>query len=210
MEAAVFALTVIVGVGVVPGKPDSCGLSVVGVGVQHANRVDGAFFGRSLAQVFVATDTLVHAITVWRQPDINELHVPMHLFIGEMDVTDPLRPQPETVLLDGPTLVLKGTSAEPRPVRYELAPPFALPSPGTFYFAVKEDWCDAAFGLMSDSTGSYAGGDAWEILPYLSCDGLGNQVHTMRGIDLVFEVEFCARAVETREQTWGRVKSTYR
>src|SRR5687767_2481744 len=82
-------------------RNDTCVSRSIGLGVDHANWVDGAFLGRSLAQVFMAPDTLVRSITVWRQPDQFELTVPMHLYIGAMEPTDSLRPRPIAPLHDG-------------------------------------------------------------------------------------------------------------
>jgi hypothetical protein len=83
------------------------------------------------------------------------------------------RPDPLAVLLDGPIAVLYGPSESPRPVRFEFDPPFALPKPGRYFFAVKEDLCIAAFVILADSTASYAGGDAWQIHRGLVVSALG-------------------------------------
>src|SRR5687768_8710072 len=94
--------------------PPTCEPMTIGLGLENANEsYGGAFFGRSVAQVFVAPESLIRAITIWRQPD-RENQVPMHLFVGNMSVADSLRPDPLAILLDGPTVVLYGANDEPR------------------------------------------------------------------------------------------------
>jgi hypothetical protein len=134
----------------------------------------------------------------------------MQLFIGLMAASDPLRPDPLAVLSDGPIQVLTGPSETPRPVRFEFEPPLALPEPGRHYFAIKESACIALFVLLADSTGGYAGGDAWEIRPSPGCVGLGNSARSLGDTDLIFEIEFCAPTVGAEVRSWGAMKSIYR
>jgi hypothetical protein len=189
--------------------PD-CEPASIGLRPEMTNTVELAFFGRSLAQVFTATDSLIRSITVWRQPDPFVNVVPMQLFIGTISATDSLRPDPTSVLLNGPIVSLSGTSDVSRPVRFELDPPWALPGPGRYYFAVKENWCDGGFGLLADSTGSYSGGDVWEVTPWPGCVTLGNHSRSRDGIDLAFEIEFCDPPVSVETTSWGDIKSIYR
>jgi hypothetical protein len=160
--------------------------------------------------VFIAPDTLIQSITVWRQPDQFENQVPMHLFIGAMSAADSLRPDPLAILLNGPIVSLQGASESARPVRFELNPPWALPSAGRYFFAIKEDACVAAFVLLTDSLGTYPHGDLWQVTPRPGCVELGNNAHWQGGVDLIFELEFCTPIVATQPTSWGGVKSIYR
>lgn len=207
------ALDVLAGVAHLPARMQAgpgCEAVVVGLGPAHSNDTRAAFFGRSLAQVFTSPDTLIRSITVWRQPDQFENLVPMHLFIGAMSAIDSLRPDPLATLLDGPIMALTGPSESSRAVRFEFDPPWALPEPGRYYFAIKEDACIALFVLLTDSTGAYADGDLWEITPAPGCVGLGNNSRHQGGTDLIFEIEFCALGVGAEPRSWGGLKSTYR
>src|SRR5690348_12112791 len=96
-----------------------CDSTSIGLGiVRTTDTYGGAFFGRAAAEVFEARNTHIRSLTVWRQPDPAENQVPMHLFIGEMNSSDPQRPDPLSILLDGPTIRLQGTSLVPRPVKF--------------------------------------------------------------------------------------------
>lgn len=195
----------------VAGALAPCELSSIGSGPDQATGTyGGAFFGRSVAQSFIARDSLIRAITIWRQPDPFENQVPMHLFIGAMSLTDSLRPDPLTVLFDGPIEVLKGPSQIARPVRFELDPPWALPRVDRYFFAVKENLCSAGFAVLTDSTDCYTEGDAWQILPSAGCQGLGNNCNSLMGIDLIFSIEFCSPSTGLESPSWGGVKALYR
>ena len=169
------------------------------------------FDGRAVAQVFVAPESLISSITVWR-PATEQVNITgMHLFIT--DVTPgTATPDPLSVLLDGPTLVLPYTGATAKPVTYEFDPPFELPHTGTFAFAIKQESpdCVGLLSLMADSTSAYSDGDAWTIYPFVTCEGLGRSPPFHRNEDLVFQVQFCIGVVPTERTTWGGVKAHYR
>jgi len=172
---------------------------------------DASYSGKSLAQVFLAPDLPIRSITVWRQRNDFINQVPMHLYVGTVRPDSPLEPEATSILLDGPVLVLDGTSDVPRPVRFELDPPLALPGAGRYFFALKEDWCGGIAPLVADSRSAYGDGDAWLIHPFPGCGGaLGHTVENLNGIDLIFQVEFCDTAVPAGSVSWGRIKATYR
>ena len=168
--------------------------------------------GHSRGETFVATDTLIQSITVWRsaRPDSNL--TPMHLFITGVDSVSGY-PVTWPILLDGPVLVVPyGDGVHPVPIKFNLDPPFALPHPGRYFFAVKENTClGFFFTLLADTTDPYPEGQCFFTSANYSCAGLGGSVGiNSRFADLIFNIEFCEPAVPTRSATWGNVKSLYR
>jgi hypothetical protein len=115
-----------------------------------------------------------------------------------------------SILLDGPTVTLYGPSDAARPVTFLFDPPWNLPKPGRYFFAVKENTCIAFFVLLTDSTDSYVPGGLWQITPSPGCEALGNNSNRQSGIDLVFTVDFCDAMVGAERRSWGRLKSSYR
>jgi hypothetical protein len=186
--------------------PTTCASETVGIDTSRANTYAGAFFGRSVAQVFYAPDTLIESITVWR-PDTNNNDSGMHLFITEVDSLN--RPDTFEILLDGPTIVDPGVVE--RPVVFAFDPPFALPRKGNFAFALKDESvaCFGIFSLLADSTESYPYGGAYSIHPFVSCLGLGWLSYSLHS-DIIFQMVLCGETVPTIPETWGRLKARYR
>ena len=190
-----------------------CSLSKIGTDIANWNSGYFVHNGQSNGETFVATDTLIQSITVWRsaQPDTDDW--PMHLFITEFDSATGF---PVTwgggILLDGPVLVSPySDGVHPVPIKFNLDPPFALPHPGTYFFAVKENFCGGFFDLLADTTNPYPDGQRFITSPNYACEALGGSVFIVnRFADMIFEIEFCEPAVPTRSATWGGVKARYR
>jgi hypothetical protein len=196
-------------VGTTEGQElSSCSPEMVGIDTSRAVSYVGAFFGRSVAQVFYAPDTLIETITVWRPTETNSNDSGMHLFITEVDSLN--RPDTFRILLDGPTISLPGPASE-RPVVYAFDPPVALPRTGNFAFAIKDESpdCFGIFSLLADSTMSYPYGAAWSVHPFVTCLGLGWLSYALNS-DVIFQVGLCRGAVSVRRQTWGAVRASYR
>ena len=201
-----------------PAWAQSCEPQVVGLDTTFANSIVVPFFGRAWGQVFLAPDTLVKSITVWRRYHLEGVINldPMHLYITKVDSTG--RPLVEEVLLDGPSIVIStvGDGMTNDKVQYSFDPPFSLPEPGRYFFAIKEEWCDAHFILLSDSLDSYPDGKAWRIEPInFLCEGLGCCASGLGvNFDLIFEVEFCLLPTTDvpfpKEDSWGKIKADYR
>ena len=169
------------------------------------------YLGHVWGQVFRADDVLIRSITVWRRASPYTNLDPMHLYITALDSLG--YPDIFSVLLDGPSLVIPigPTPTSPTEVRYEFDPPFELPAQGSYWFGIKEDWCDYAFDLLADTTGSYPEGAAWRLERLPSCEGVGCCPESFGGgFDLIFEIEFCSTDVQTQTSTWGRTKVRYR
>ena len=201
------------GIGMASPRPSVCD-SCSG-GVDSSLTTSGtlaSYLGKAICQVFEAPDSLLSAFTVWRIPD---LVVPntygMHLYITEVDSSG--TPDVARVVLDGPTLVLQGTSAAPRAVKYRFEPPLSLPHRGKFAASIKEEdpFCAGGFSLLADSTESYPCGEVWRITPFASCVGLGASVFHLSGYDLAFQVQFaCTGSTAVLPTSWGSLKARYR
>ena len=173
----------------------------------------GVFDGRTADQVFLAADTLITAITVWRGEQDYENGTPMRLYLTEVEFQGGrFRPDPSRILLAGEQILAGGPSDVPIPIRYEFDPPFSLPRRGHFSFAIKVETqnCRGAFTLRADSLGGYADGDLWRTKadPF-DCTYFGGVPLWQEGRDLMFKIEFCLPPVAVLPQTWGRVKSRY-
>lgn len=195
------------------GVAGTCPSDTIGTDLASANLIMSAFFGRAWNQAFVAEDTLVSAITVWRAALPETSFQGMHLFITGVDPLHQDRPVVDPVLFDGPVLIVPSTDhVNPERVRFELDPPFPLPHKGKFSFAVKDNYRDYHVSLLADTTNPYPEGELWKSFANNDCSGLGGADMAMPILwDLIFEVEFCRpELVPTRQQTWGEVKSIYR
>jgi hypothetical protein len=193
--------------------PSLCVAASVGTDIANWNSNLLVANGHSRGETFVATDTLIQSITVWRYPQPDTNFTPMHLFITEFDsATDIPITWGTGILLDGPVLVVPySDGVHPLPVRFDLNPPFALPHPGTYFFAVKENLCYGFFALAADTTDPYPEGQSFITSANYDCAGLGGTPGiSNRFQDLIFTIEFCELAVPTRKATWGGVKAYYR
>jgi hypothetical protein len=188
------------------------------VDTTHANVGDPVFNGRAWSQVFVAEDTLISSISVWRASSPDSNSTPIRIYIlgvipyaygPPLDTL--IGPDPTRILLEGPQVTVPYAPDHPLPARFDLYLPLALPRRGTYAFAVKEDspFCRGGLTLLFDSLNTYPGGGAWRIAAADGC-GLGLGVFPYPERDFVFTIEFCEQAVQTRSKTWGGVKAYYR
>ncbi len=136
-------------VGAVCGE--TCGARVIGVDPAVADTTVEAFFCRGFGQTFVAADTLVQSISIWR-PALPALDgQPRYLFITETDSLG--KPDIRRVLLAGLSLVrLVGDGTHPVEYAFLFEPPFALPRRGEFFFDIQAD-ANGAFEIGLSSRG---------------------------------------------------------
>ncbi len=88
-------------------------------------------WGSAVGESFVADDTLIKSISVWRHAvGSGDYGFPMKLWVVGTDSTG--YPQPYDVVLEGPTLRVPADSGASRPIKvqYVFDPPLALPSRG--------------------------------------------------------------------------------
>jgi hypothetical protein len=180
------------------GSATECQTHSIGVDTSKANGLDGPILGEAVGQVFLATDTLIHAITGW------------HLFITRADSLG--RPVPSSILLDGPTVVNPyGDGVHPIPMRFVFDPPYALPHRGYYYFAIQANPCDGFFNMELNGTNAYPDGSVWlNGRTLFSGCRLRDFPEQFSQVDMVFTIEFCDLATPVRRESWGNVKARYR
>ena len=161
---------------------------------------------RTLGETFVAEQTLISAITVFRTPVETPLAQPLTLFLSSVDSEGvPI----STNGVEGPTSSFPPSDAvHPAVCRFEFDPPYELPRPGTYFFSVRAG-CTGSAALVVQPNSPYTGGQAWLTKRSFECvlspveDGWPDQ-------DLAFTIEFCPLATPTTRSTWGRLKQAYR
>jgi hypothetical protein len=188
----------------------TCTDQVVGVDTSLATGLGGPILGESLGQGFLAPDSLIRAITVWRIASESWNDTGLHLFITRADSSG--KPVPNSILLDGPTLVRSlGDGIHPIPFRFEFDPPYALAGPGHYYFAILGVPCSGFFDLLLSDRNPYVDGATWlSGRTYFSGCRLRDYPEQYPLVDFVFTIEFCKQGRDDARFTWGRVKATYR
>ena len=168
-----------------------------------------AYLGRAPGQTFLATDTLVRSLTVWRAPLISPNESPMKLWITETDSTGmPLTLQ---IVFDGPVLVVPtDVIGVPVEVRYDFQDPVVLPHPGRYAFFVQQYLCDGFFDLYK-APNQYHGGQLWRTFRGVPECELRTRPEGWPEDDLVFTIEFCRDpATPVLRRSWGQIKTRYR
>jgi hypothetical protein len=129
-------------------------VKVVGSDPSLADTVVTEYLDRDLGQTFLATDTLIRSLTVWRPalPDTDGLYI--HLFIVGVDSTGVVIA--DDIVLDGPRVVnFVGDGIHPVPLKFEFDPPFALPHRGEYCFVPLWDFCAAGFSPLTSKQNVY-------------------------------------------------------
>ena len=184
----------------------------VGVDSTQSDNCLPVYLGSAWGQVFEARDTLLLAISVWREPKANS--TPLRIHIMELDSTG--TPDFQRILRRGPTLQTdEGDGVHPVRFRFEFDPPVALPGPGHYEFAVQvapDPVCDGATCLLGSTLDPFAEGGAWEHprnYPLPDCPLLSAHQFDP-AVDLCFEAEFCDAPTAAIRYSWGRLKVRYR
>jgi len=193
----------------------ACVAETVGLNPSIWNTGRGTFFGRALGQTFLAVDTVITRITVWRTPnDIDA--VGTHLFVTTVDTTrTPPRPVTQGILQDGPTVFVRDSDPPGQLIRMDfvIEPPLVLPQPGLYAFFLQREGCDAGETRIIASTNNpYPYGIYWLTgrMVFLPC-GLRSVTSGEDFTDLIFQIEFCnTHATPVRARTWGGLKLLYR
>ncbi len=170
----------------------------------------GAINGEGPGETFVAVDTLIRSITVWRAAVQTPNTTPLKLWITEVDSTG--MPLIGSVVFDGPALsVPYGDGIHPIKIQYSFDPPIALPHRGPYFFAIQE-LCWGAFHLLVSAVDAYPDGSAWRTgrSNFSGCI-LAYNISRLIHADLVFTIEFCRdTTTATRRRSWGQIKTMYR
>jgi hypothetical protein len=191
------------------GAREDCGTTVLEIDTTGATRSVAAIWGQGPGQTFVAEDTLISAITVWRRANQGTNRSDMKLWIVEVDSTG--RPQDRRVVYEGPILrVMFGDGVHAVEIRYDLDPPAVLPYRGKFGFFIQHQ-CEYLFDLLIRDD-VYAGGELWrsEIAIYHGCELRGIFDH-FDEFNLACKIEYCSDATTPiTSGSWGRLKVRYR
>ena len=183
-----------------------------GLDTTQANTSGGWILGESLAQTFVASDTLIRSLTVWRVPNQAGGVWGMHL---RLTTTNALGvPRTDEVIFDGPDVFnTGGDGIHPTPFRWDFDPPISLPSPGTYAFFLTIAPCRwwGYFDVLGrESTdNAYPGGHVWWTPRLFDCS-LDGPLNQNLQADMIFTIEFCDVTTPVRGKTWGEVKAIYR
>ena len=154
------------------------------------------FFGRALGQTFLARDTLITRLTLWR-PAPNLSVVGAHLFITTVDTTrTPPRPLTQDILLDGPTLRVYASSPPGQLIEmpFVIDPPLALPRPGLYAFFLQAEDCNpgSVWSFITNNLDPYPDGMAWitNRAVFLDTCFLARSDGYIANEDYVFQLEY--------------------
>ncbi len=180
----------------------------IGLDTSLANKVFQIYLGRAYGQVFLATDTLIQAITVWRAAQPESIIALLRLLITEVDSTG--KPDVLRILENGPVQQCPSTDGvHPGPCRFVFDPPFALPRQGRFFFTIQDALCYGGFYFLGDTLNRYPFGQAWFNTVNFDCS-LGHARSYGAEDDLIFTIEFCDTSTPVLPTTWGQLKLKYR
>ena len=193
-----------------------CSSVTVGLDTSLANSSGGAFLGEAPGQTFLAADTLVRSVTVWRVASEDTNYMGMHLYITKTDSAG--TPETDQVILDGPTVYnYFGDGIHPIPFQFVMEPPVVLPGPGLYAFFLREEPCSLGYfdliGREETSGGDiYPPGHVWltRRSNYSGCV-LKINPNSYPLADFIFSIEFCqTTTTPTLSPTWGALKAHYR
>jgi len=197
-------------VGLAEPGSQSCSSYSIGLDTTMATSHDGPYQGEAAGQVFLARDTLIRSITVWRYvpPDTN--YFGFKLYITRADTTG--QPNTAGILFSGPTIIHPvGDGIHPIEYTWTFDPPFALPSRGYFWFGVQPDPCYGFFQLLLNDKNAYQVGDSWltgRLLPGQPCFLRRYPTH-FPDTDLIFTITFCDVSTRVGGTSWGELKVRY-
>ena len=189
-----------------------CALDTVGLEISLANSSGGAFLGEAPGQTFMARDTLLRSLTVWRVAVQDTNLFGMRLYITETDSAG--MPLTDRVVLDGPTIYNPyGDGVHPIPFEWVFDPPVALPRAGRYAFFLRMTPCVLGYFdvLGRESTEDlYPEGHYWRTARSFGCVLLPRPSANPLA-DMIFRMEFCSAAVvPVLHRTWGGIKVIYR
>ena len=119
-------------------KADPCQTESTGIDTTLANCHSTVELGEAFGQSFFARDTLVSAITVWREYYDTPNDSIWHMYVMALDSAG--RPDVTRLIADGPTQrIIDGDGVNNTPFRFVFDPPLSLPSPGEYEFAIQGD-----------------------------------------------------------------------
>jgi hypothetical protein len=180
----------------------------IGVDISEWDEWAFGYLGRAVVQTFFAEDTLISAITVWRQSSENLNFNGIYIYVGETDSTG--MPLTDHILAQGPTLQRLGDGVSPAEYRYVFDPPLAVPRRDTLAAYFVSNPCGDTFNLFRAKDTQYTAGSLWRTWRGGQVCGLRPNPEHLPEWDLCFTVEFCNLTTPTKRSTWGELKQRYR
>lgn len=165
-------------------------------------------FDRGLAQSFFASDTLVHAISVWLPGAARRGTFPLHLSVTRADESG--RPLLDERIADaGGLRDESGQGVRPVRYRYVFSPPLSLPRPGAYAIVLLPGECGIASPFMTAGD-AMRDGRLFEVGRRGCVDPASSVRSEVQGRDLVYEIEYCDRGTAVLGRTWGEIRTRYR
>jgi hypothetical protein len=183
----------------------------VGIDTSLANSTVSLTLNEAVGQTFLAADTLISTITIWRYYDEVGFGFGVHVFIL---TTDSNGAPADSILVDGPTVFnYGGDGIHPIPLTFQFDPPLTLPAKGTYEMAFLAVPCSGFFNILSryQAPDAYPDGIFWNHArsPNPPCIPRFEPSPGADG-DIVFTIEFCDLHTPARAPTWGELKVRYR
>lgn len=184
--------------------------SSIGVPSARADTGAVAYDCRGQGETFLAVDTLITSIRVWRPAQVKLDVIPRYIFITGMRDSSDVPNTFDVLLRDTLAVGTVGDGIHPVEYRFEYDPPFALPRAGRFFLDVLAQEL-SAYGVSAATGNPYAAGRMWWTGPVFSCPVPGTPHLVDENLDLVFSITFCPQSgTPAKRTTWGAVKVVYR
>ncbi len=173
----------------------------------RVSTVGSMWLGQAIGQTFLASDTLVRAITVWRIAGQDTNLFGIRVMIAR---TDSLGRPTTDVLFSGQTLVVPyGDGLHHTPFRFEFDPPVVLPSRGLYEMIFQTVPCHGYSDLIAARPSVDPNGSYWQHGRNGACEPRPNP-REFADVDVLHRIEYCDTSTASRVSTWGQVKSRYR
>jgi len=186
----------------------TCFPDTIGIDTTVAKFAEYTNLGEAVGQTFVATDTLVTSITVYRSAAITYDEWGFQLFVLAADTSG--TPDASDVILTGPVVYnVSGDGVHPTPFTFQFSPPLALPHRGIYEFAIEPYPCGGAIRYLRTLTDQYPIGKMWFHGREFHCrPQVGPASNPSE--DMIFRIVFCGNGLRAVQSSWGNVKAIYR
>jgi len=161
-----------------------------------------------VGQTFLARDTLISSVTIWRIPQDPINFFEIHLYIIGTDAKR--QPVVTNVVVNGPRVTNPyGDGVHFTPYVFTFDPPAALPGPGYYCLAFRLTYCEGYYDVAA-AANDYPDGHLYQFLITGADCYLRPYPDSYPDYDLVFGMEFCDTATPVHADTWGKLKTLYR
>lgn len=208
LVAIAFGSALSLAVSTLPAAADTCQPDTIGPDLSLATTYGGVYLGQTLGQTFLARDTLLTSLTVWRSANQNGFANGIKVYFARVDSTG--RPDVHTLLFDGLTVHANGDGINPTPYVFVFDPPVVLPGVGTYEFGLRSDPCDSWWDIRAAEPSVYADGSAWDHSRSLITNCPPRIFPGRLAGDVIFKMTFCSHTTPTKSTTWGQLKAIYR